>query len=174
MTRIRRTGCISPCSAMRARRRGRPTMIRMCRKGSGCDGSYRTGFPMRSRKTSIGFHEMFARTSTSSRASGKRRSSSAAATRPARRDDRFGAGASLTIERRGRKGRKEIQCFSAAFAAFAFHGGVGYSDILLDLFRPGQVGDDLPVEPHEPVQLRFEDAFLIAVRAETFRAILHV
>jgi hypothetical protein len=32
------------------------------------------------------------------------------------------AGTNVTIERRGRKGRKEGQYSSAAFAAFAFHG----------------------------------------------------
>jgi len=31
----------------------------------------------------------------------------------------------VTIERKGRKGRKVRQDFSAAFAAFAFQGGVG-------------------------------------------------
>ena len=30
------------------------------------------------------------------------------------------------------KDAKKTQCFSAAFAAFAFHGGVSYSDILLE------------------------------------------
>src|SRR5437867_2093171 len=33
----------------------------------------------------------------------------------------------ITIERRGRKRRKVRQDFFAAFAAFAFHGGVGWS-----------------------------------------------
>jgi hypothetical protein len=39
--------------------------------------------------------------------------------------------ANLTIERKGRKGRKEDSFFSAAFAAFAFNRGVDYSDTLL-------------------------------------------
>ena len=38
----------------------------------------------------------------------------------------------ITIERRGRKGRKERQDFFAAFAGFAFQGGVSYSDMVLD------------------------------------------
>ena len=38
----------------------------------------------------------------------------------------------VTIERRGRKGRKGRQDFFAAFTAFAFQGGVSYSDMLLD------------------------------------------
>jgi len=38
----------------------------------------------------------------------------------------------VTIERRGRKGRKETPYFLAAFAAFAFQGGVGWSDTLLE------------------------------------------
>ncbi len=50
--------------------------------------------------------------------------------------------ANLTIERKGRKGRKEKQCFSAAFAAFAFNRGVNYSDTFLATspFRHGSVG----------------------------------
>jgi hypothetical protein len=36
--------------------------------------------------------------------------------------------ANVTIERKGRKGRKEGQCFLAAFAALAFKGGVSQSD----------------------------------------------
>ena len=36
----------------------------------------------------------------------------------------------VTIERRGRTGRKVRQDFFAAFAAFAFHGGVTYLDTL--------------------------------------------
>ena len=38
----------------------------------------------------------------------------------------------LTIERRGRKGRKVRQNFFAAFAAFAFQSGVSQSDTLLE------------------------------------------
>jgi hypothetical protein len=37
----------------------------------------------------------------------------------------------VTIERRARKGRKGIQYFSAAFAAFAFQRGAGYADVPL-------------------------------------------
>src|SRR5207249_9415968 len=45
--------------------------------------------------------------------------------------------ADVTIERRGRKGRKVRQDFSAAFAAFAFYGGVTQSDTLLEhVFDP--------------------------------------
>src|SRR6185503_922136 len=40
--------------------------------------------------------------------------------------------------------------------------------------RPRQVHHHVVLEPHEPVQLSLEDPFLIAVGAETFRAILRV
>jgi len=44
---------------------------------------------------------------------------------PSRLDASGGvAGSNVTIERRGRKGRKERQYFLAAFAAFAFQGGI--------------------------------------------------
>src|SRR4051812_29450742 len=37
-----------------------------------------------------------------------------------------------------------------------------------------QTGDDLPVEPHEAVQLALEQALLIAVRAEPLRSVCGV
>ncbi|PYR28436.1 MAG: hypothetical protein DMF98_02920 [Acidobacteria bacterium] len=47
----------------------------------------------------------------------------------------------VTIERRGRKGRKVRQNFFAAFAAFAFNGGVSMFDLpvsrcALETFAP--------------------------------------
>ena len=38
--------------------------------------------------------------------------------------------------------------------------------------RADEIHDRVPVEPHEAVQLGFDDALLIAVRPEAFRAVL--
>src|SRR5437762_6836841 len=72
--------------------------------------------------------------------------------------DRCPARANVTIERRGRKGRKERQYYLAAFAAFAFQSGVSSPDL-----RRGQ-----------PQDLTDEGLLLAVFRVHAARHLEHV